>query len=60
MHDDGIADRIEGVFPLLLGGGHLFEESHVLQSQSEQVGKVYEIGDFVGWKCNFVASSLWQ
>src|SRR5580693_293814 len=50
VHQNRVADRIERVGPLLLNGRNLFEQSHVLQRQPEQVAYVQQVGDFVRLK----------
>jgi hypothetical protein len=45
-----IPDRVECVLPLLLNRVYLFEQTHVLQRHSQQVGNVQQVGEFVRLK----------
>ena len=47
MHQNRVADGIKCVSPLFLNGGKLFEETNILQGQSQQVGNVHQVGDFI-------------
>ncbi len=47
VNQDGVTNRIEGVGPLLLHSGHLFEETDVLQRQSQQIAYIQEIRNLV-------------
>src|ERR1700756_5052302 len=50
MDEDGIADRIESVDPLLLDGFDLVKEIHIFNGVGEEVGDVDQISELVFMK----------
>ena len=47
VDNNGVADGIEGVRPLLLDGFDLLEKIHIFNGGSKEIGDVYEISEFV-------------
>ena len=57
MDQDGVADRVERVFPLLPDRGDLLKQANILQCHPEQVGHIYEVGEFAGSKPSTLRSA---